>query len=92
LINLHSGRCLSVDGTAAPVYIGKCTGNHAQLWYGGAKYAWQGGGKHGVEYTIVNYHTGLCLWWKGHMVQAACSGTNYAGDLWYWTGPTMTNS
>jgi hypothetical protein len=90
LINLHSGLCLTVHGTATAVYIAKCTENHAQLWYGGAKYAWAGGGKRGVEYTIVNYHTGLCLWWTGHVVQAECSGADHAGDLWYWTGPTIS--
>jgi hypothetical protein len=92
LINLHSGSCLSVHGTQAPVYMGKCKENHAQLWYGGAKYAWEGGGKLGVEYTIVNYHTGLCLWWTGRLVQAACSGADHAGDLWYGTGPTIRGS
>jgi hypothetical protein len=90
LVNLHSRLCLSVHGTAAPVYVGKCGGNHAQLWFAGAKYPWPGGGKRGAEYTIVNYHTGLCLWWTGHMVQAACNGADHAGDLWYWTGPTIT--
>jgi hypothetical protein len=90
LINLHSRLCLSVYGTKAPVYVGKCAENHAQLWYGGAKYPWPGGGKRGVEYTIVNDHTGLCLWWTGHLIQAACNGADHAGDLWYWTGPTIT--
>jgi hypothetical protein len=90
LINLHSRLCLTVHGTAAPVYVAKCGGNHAQLWYGGVKYVWAGGGKRAAEYTIVNDHTGLCLWWTGHVVQAACSGADHAGDLWYWTGPTIS--
>jgi hypothetical protein len=52
--------------------------------------SWEGGGKLGAEYSIVNYHTGLCLWWKGHMAQAKCSGADDAGDLWYWTGATIS--
>jgi hypothetical protein len=92
LINLHSGLCLSVHGTAPGVYIGKCAENHAQLWYAGVKYTWPGGGKGRAEYTIVNYHTGLCLWWTGHMTQAKCNGADHAADLWYWTGPALSTS
>jgi hypothetical protein len=92
LINLHSSLCLSVKGTAKPVYIGKCAENHAQWWYAGAKYTWEGGGKLGVEYSIVNAHTGLCLWWTGSsMVQATCSGADGAGDLWYWIGSPISH-